>query len=91
MRPGDKVLCVVAIPKDSRRFLKPVPKPGWVYLVENTMTIKSSDGEPCCAIKIAGVENLKDTDGQPVYLAADYFIPLNALAAANQLRKQKYP
>lgn len=91
MNPGDKVLCVTAIPREHRRFLKPAPKPGWVYLVEKVMALKNEEGERCCAIKIAGVENRKDTNGQPVYLSSDYFVPLHTLSAANNLRKQKYP
>lgn len=91
MIPGTKILCVESTPKEVRKLIKPNPKKGWVYLVEEMVPIKNPDGTFETAIKIAGIKNLPDANGRFIYLASDYFVPLHTLASANQLRKQKYP
>lgn len=88
MTAGEKVLCVFPVPKAIRKFIKPVPKIGWVYLVEDVLTLPSQDGDNAHALKLAGIKNLKDENGKCKFLGSGYFVPLCSLRAANQLRKQ---
>lgn len=56
MRTGDKVICT-GVHQSWRGKLKPLPKPGWVYVVENLEVVKIKNGTRTAVVKLLGVES----------------------------------
>ena len=85
LKPGDKVRLKIKIPSHSRKHYKPVPKQGWVYLIDEIVTVTDEDGTDLCLF-LKGIKNVKDCNGNRKVIPERYFDKIQYKQHNNQNR-----